>query len=144
MPTLYAVKNLSLNLPVPCICTFSYIHGSTFEDPANCRSCSTVVVTTEKVPHIGGSAQFESLSFGGQPYIHIVQPVLRTLSILTKQKFSIKWQFHSSPPDSACQLSNLIILVPRASVAAQLVKNSPTMQEIQVGFLSQEDSLEKG
>ena len=48
------------------------------------------------------------------------------------------------PPDSACQLSNLIILVPRASVAAQLVKNSPTMQEIQVGFLSQEDSLEKG
>ena len=43
------------------------------------------------------------------------------------------------PPDSACQLSNLIILVPRASVAAQLVKNSPTMQETWVRSLGWED-----
>ena len=32
----------------------------------------------------------------------------------------------------------------RLYLVAQLVKKSPTMQEIQVGFLSQEDPLEKG
>ena len=31
-----------------------------------------------------------------------------------------------------------------ASLMAQLVKNPPAMQEILVGFLSQEDPLEKG
>ena len=31
-----------------------------------------------------------------------------------------------------------------ASLVAQLVKNLPTMQETPVGFLGQEDPLEKG
>ena len=32
----------------------------------------------------------------------------------------------------------------RASLIAQLVKNLPAMQETRVGFLDQEDPLEKG
>ena len=82
MPTLYAVKNLSLNLPVPCICTFSYIHGFTVKDPANHRSCSIAVFTTKKVPHIGESTQLKPSSLGGLLYIHIVvQPASRTLHL---------------------------------------------------------------
>ena len=72
-----SVENL---IEVPCICTFFYIHGSTFKDAANHRSCSIAVFTTEKVPNKGGSAQLKS-SLGGLLYIHIaVQPVSRTLS----------------------------------------------------------------
>ena len=36
------------------------------------------------------------------------------------------------------------VLEERASLAAQMVKNSPAMQETQVRSLGQEDPLEKG
>ena len=39
---------------------------------------------------------------------------------------------------------NKCALVDRASLIAQLVKNLPAMQETPVGFLGQEDLLEKG
>ena len=43
--------------------------------------------------------------------------------------------------ESQTQLSNFHF---RASLRAQLVKNLPAMQETPVGFLGQEDPLEKG
>ena len=37
-----------------------------------------------------------------------------------------------------------IVILPGASLTAQLVKNPPVMQETLVGFLGWEDPLEKG
>ena len=37
-----------------------------------------------------------------------------------------------------------IVILPGASLTAQLVKNPPVMQETLVGFLGWEDVLEKG
>ena len=37
-----------------------------------------------------------------------------------------------------------IVILPRASLTAQLVKSPPAMQETLVGFLGWEDPLEKG
>ena len=47
----------------------------------------------------------------------------------------------SEPPGKP--IYSLLVLIPRASLIAQSVKNLPAMQETQVRFLVQENSLEK-
>ena len=44
----------------------------------------------------------------------------------------------------ACLFASSIFIAGWASLAVQLIKNPPAMQEIPVQFLGQEDPLEKG
>ena len=58
----------------------------------------------------------------------------------------LSWLFHSPPSPSSRGYTILYkgLASLRASRVAQLVKNLPTMQEIWICFLGQEDPLEKG
>ena len=55
-----------------------------------------------------------------------------------KSRFST-WKYHN-----AIHFSLAALLIPRASLVAQMIKNLPAMWEIWVWSLGQEDPLEKG
>ena len=55
-----------------------------------------------------------------------------------KNRFS-NWKYHN-----AIHFSLAVLLIPRASLMAQMIKNLPAMWEIWVLSLGQEDPLENG
>ena len=48
---------------------FLHVHGFVPSESTNHRSCSTVVITIEKNPHVSGPTQFKLMSFNGQLYM---------------------------------------------------------------------------
>ena len=66
---LHPVENLHITYSHLLSTWFLHVHGFVPSESTNHRSCSTVVITIEKNPHVSGPTQFKLMSFKGQLYM---------------------------------------------------------------------------